>query len=219
MFLENSYKYWIPKYFMADDKFLIPSSNREKIQSVLGLFSWLFLILIAGLLLTLFWYQITSRLPFITSISNYVGSNIANLTIMGTLYASFLGGIFFVPSPDEVIFYYTIAKNHMIFFTLVAFLTGYLMAQILNYYLGWKISTHILNFVSKRKLYKSRRYINKYGSWGIFVFNFLPFPAPLLSLGLGIAKYNLKRLLIWSFLGHLAKFLIIIGIYLVIGQI
>lgn len=204
---------------MESQNFVIETSNLQKIRSFIVLLEIIILLIAAGILLTWFWTPLISSLPFLQVIYAYIKENIGNFTILGIFYTSFLGGIFFVPSPDEVFFYYALSKNNLIFYTLFSFLAGYLLAQILNYYLGWKASNHVLNFVSKRKLYQARRYINKYGGVGIFLFNFLPFPAPLLSLGLGIAKYNLKRLLIWSFLGHLLKFLVVIGVYLVAGQI
>lgn len=204
---------------MEKDKFVIEVSNGEKIKSLLVLSISLFAIIVSGALLMMLRAPVVAHLPFLRYLLDYIQTNIGNFTIAGVFYSSFLAGIFFVPSPDEVLFYYAISKNGLIVYTLFAVLAGYMLAQLLNYYLGWKASDYILNFVSKRKLYQGRRYINKYGSIGIFLFNFLPFPAPLLSLGLGIAKYNLKRLMIWSFLGHLLKFLVVIGAYLVLGQI
>ena len=80
--------------------------------------------------------------------------------------------------------------------------------------MGAKLSGPILGFVSKGKLYKTRRLVNKYGAFGIFVFNLIPSPAPLLTFGLALTRYNFKRLFLWTFIGKCLKYLIIIAFYL-----
>lgn len=199
---------------MEDNKFVLETSNWEKLKSffvVLGI-SCFFVVL--GVLLAKYWNQGLSNIGFLNVIVSAINNSISNFTIWGVFYASFLGGLFFVPTPDEVLFYYAITKNSLILFSILATLAGYFLAQLINYYIGLKASDHILNFVSKRQLYKSRRYINKYGGIGIFLFHLLPFPAPVLVLGLGLAKYNLKRLFIWAFLGKILKLIAIAGFYL-----
>ncbi len=73
----------------------------------------------------------------------------------------------------------------------------------------------IMHIASKKKVYDTRRFVNKYGALGIFLFNFLPFPAPLLTFALGIARYNFTRLFVLTLVGKLAKYIVLIIIYAV----
>ena len=127
--------------------------------------------------------------------------------------AHLLGGLFFVPSPDEIIFYYGLSKGHSYLFAFVGAILGYMIAQVINYYAGNKISPLVMHVISKRKVYKARRFVNKYGTLGIFLFNFLPFPGPLLTFALGIAKYNFIRLFVLALTGIAFKYLAAIIIY------
>lgn len=55
--------------------------------------------------------------------------------------------------------------------------------------------------------------MNKYGAWGIFIFNFLPLPGPLLIFALEIARYNFTRLFVLTLAGKIAKYIVLITIY------
>ena len=165
-------------------------------------------------LFSYYWYYITKTFPFIKITIQGIQSSIIDATSLGLLYAHFIGGLFFVPSPEEAIFYYGLVKSQAILLPLIFSLLGYLLAQVLNYYLGSRISSFTMHFISKKKVYKTRRFVNKYGIYGIFLFNLLPFPAPLLTFALGIARYRFSRMFIYTSLGVLCKYLVLIGIYL-----
>jgi len=62
------------------------------------------------------------------------------LTIFGLFLAHLIGGLFFVPSPDEIIFYYGLIKGNNYILALFFSTLGYILAQVFNYYLGKKIS-------------------------------------------------------------------------------
>lgn len=162
-----------------------------------------------------FWYSLIQTTPLLHGIITYLKYNFVNVTPTGLFYEHFMGGIFFVPSADELVFYYGLLNGNPILFSYVAALTGYMLAQILNYFIGFKISNLMLHLVSKKKVYKTKRWINKYGAYGIFVFNATPiFPAPLLIFALGVTKYNFKRLFIITAIAKILEYLVVIGIFL-----
>ncbi|MDO8467485.1 MAG: VTT domain-containing protein [Nanoarchaeota archaeon] len=143
-----------------------------------------------------------------------VKGDVINTTPIGLFYLHFIGGIFFVPSADELIFYYGLIEGNPPILSFLAALIGFLLAQILNYFIGLKTSSFILNIVSKKKVYKTRRFVNKYGAYGIFIFNVLPLPSPLLTFALGLAKYNFKRLFLITILAKSIEYGILIAIFL-----
>ena len=178
--------------------------------SIIGLVLFLFLVIV----FYKFWYNLIQTIPILHRIITSLKYNILNVTPIGLFYEHFIGGIFFVPSADELIFYYGLIHGNPPLFSFFAAVGGYMLAQILNYLLGYKISNFMLHFVSKKKVYKTKRWINKYGVYGIFVFNALPLPAPLLIFALGVTKYNFKRLFIITLIAKILEYLVLIGIFL-----
>ena len=162
-----------------------------------------------------FWYSFIQTTPILYKTLTYLRYNFVSVTPMGLFYEHFIGGIFFVPSADELVFYYGLLNGNPIIFSYVTALTGYMLAQILNYFIGFKTSNLMLHLVSKKKVYKTKRLINKYGPYGIFISNAIPiFPAPLLIFALGVTRYNFKRLFIITALAKALEYLAIIGIFL-----
>ena len=180
-----------------------------------------FIVALLVLLFGSFFYAVFSGISESTSFAEgalaSVNGILADTTPIGLFYAHFIGGIFFVPSADELIFYYGLLKGNPLIFSFAVALIGYMLAQVLNYFIGSKLSPFVLHLVSKKKVYKVRRVVNKYGAYGIFLFNLLPLPAPLLIFALGMARYNFKRLLVITFLAKCIEYAAIIGIYLLIS--
>src|SRR3989344_3666534 len=118
-----------------------------------------------------FWYNFIKTTPLLYNFLISLKYNLINTTPIGLFYAHLIGSIFFVPSADELIFYYGLLNGNPVFFSFIAALTGYMLAQILNYFIGLKMSNFLLHIVSKKKVYQTKRLVNKYGVYGIFFFN------------------------------------------------
>lgn len=198
---------------MGDYEFIQENSSWAKLWVLITSLLVLFIILILGIFFSTFFYEVLYSIPYINGWVSFITLNIKSLTLFGLFLAHLIGGIFFVPSPDEIIFYYGLIKGNNYFLALFFSSVGYMLAQLVNYYLGKKISPLIMHIVSKKKVYDTRRYVNKYGAWSIFLFNFLPFPAPLLTFALGIARYNFTRLFVLTLAGKLAKYIVLIITY------
>ncbi|HLC31799.1 MAG TPA: VTT domain-containing protein [Candidatus Nanoarchaeia archaeon] len=170
-------------------------------------------LILFGILIVAMKYIIIQKVPILGILINAIKKDLVNTTPIGLFYGHFIGGIFFVPSADELIFYYGLSKGSPPFLLLIFALTGYMLSQVVNYFLGEKIGPHLMHFISKKKVYKTRRFVNKYGAYGIIIFNILPFPAPLLTFALGIAKYNKYRLYFLMLITKTIEYLAIIAIF------
>ncbi len=199
---------------MKNLHFITRTSHGSKIRSFLGVCFLIIILVALGIVFSTFWYYFIQHLPGLSWVVEYIKQEVASVTLSGLFYAHLLGGLFFVPSPDEIIFYYALMKGNTPHLALIVATAGYMVAQIINYVLGRKLSGPILTIVSKEKVYKFRRFTNAYGGLTVFVFNVLPFPAPLLTLALGIAKYNFYRLMFWTTLGKVIKYGAIAAFYL-----
>jgi membrane protein YqaA with SNARE-associated domain len=194
-------------------EFIRENSHWHKVVSLITLITIILIILLISIFFWAVFYSVIIAIPFTAQILASIKNNIANSTIIGLFWANLLGGIFIVPSPDEVIFYYALVKGNSYILSIIWAITGYMIAQVFNYFLGRKVSNMILNFVSKKKVYSARRLASRYGAWGIIIFNLLPLPGPLLTFALGIAKYNFTRLMLLTILGKTAKYAALILIH------
>ncbi|MGV8142049.1 MAG: YqaA family protein [Candidatus Pacearchaeota archaeon] len=191
---------------MQDLRFIEYAPHRKKLVSFIWLMFVLAVLIAIGILFTVFWYNVVQYLPGLSFIVVHIKNAIVEVSLIGLFYAHLVGGLFFIPSPDEVIFYYALIKGNPILFSILFATAGYMLAQILNYFLGKKLSDPLLTLFSREKVYKARRTAQKYGALAVFMFNVLPFPGPVLSFALGITKYNFSRLMFWTVLGKVIKY-------------
>jgi membrane protein YqaA with SNARE-associated domain len=142
----------------------------------------------------------------------YLGrpSNIFSFAII-----HFAGYLFFLVMPVEAAFIYFITLNKNPFILISIAVITALLAQIIDYYCGHLISKKILEKLVRREKYeRGMQYIRKYGNATILFFNLLPLSSPLLILTAGMIKYPLKHVILFSFIGLVIKYLIIVLFFL-----
>jgi len=196
-----------------DYGFIIENSNKQKIRMF-------FIVVISFAVIFGLGFAIFSTFEGFSEDNLYYGAikgliigQIDSFTPAGLFYAGFGSSLFFIPLSEELFFYWGISKGTPILLAALMINAGFLLAQIFNYYTGRKISNWILYFVSKKKIYKVRRFVDKHGAWGVFFINLLFLPAPLLTFALGITKYNVYRLFFFMILGDIIKFAAIIAFF------
>lgn len=201
---------------MRNYTYISEDSSFHKAKAVFYFLFGCVLFLVAAFLFYWFWDEISQTIPLIGKVFVSLNYNLTNTTPLGLFYGHFLGGLFFVPSADELIFYYGLLNGNSLLFSFIAALSGYLLAQLVNYVLGYNVGAFLLHLVSKRKVYRTKRWINKYGAYGIFVFNITPLPAPLLTFALGVTKYNFRRLFLITIVAKTLEYLVIIAAFSII---
>jgi len=139
---------------------------------------------------------------------NNITSEIAALTLLGAFYAALFGGLFFIPSPTEVIFIAFVVKLNPILLILI-FMIGTIISYELNYFIGLKLSELSKRVIGYKQFYKFKGFTNKYGMWTIFLFNLLPLPSQPLATILGVFRYNRGKFYIAFISGELLKFIVI----------
>lgn len=195
--------------------FVEETSNKHKRKIILTTFV-VFVILIGG---TIASWSIFSQWwtdsTYSNSFDRIIWKEVKSFSVTGLFYAGFVGGLFFVPIPQEIFFYLGLIKGNPILLSFLMINAGFLLAQLLNYYVGKNFSKVIIHLVSKKTLYGARRFVSNHGRSGVFLFNLLPLPAPLLTFGLGIVKYNIFRLFFYTLLGTFFKYLFIVAFFIV----
>ena len=192
--------------------FVYENSNVYKLR--LFFFSIVFALIAVAIAIAFrdFLFRATQNSTIIKSLLNLIKLKFTALSPADLFFASLIGGLFFILLPIEAIFFSSIKIGGNFFISTFMVVAGFTVAQAINYYIGYKFNPVVMNFISKKKVYKTRRAINKYGGYGVFFLNLSPLPAELLTFALGIARYNVYRLFFLQILGAALKYVIIVGI-------
>lgn len=199
---------------MGEYYFVYETSNARKIR--VFLISLFILILLASfaLIFQIKFYSSFKDSFIIRGMEDLIQGQITQLTPIGLFFAGFLGGSFIIPSPLEILFYLALTKGNNILLSFLFLNLGLLLIQIVNYWLGARFSSVVMNFLSVKKVYKVRRLTNKYGAFLLFFLSAIPaLPYEVLTFALGIAKYNFYRLFILVTIGSLIKYAAIAGLF------
>lgn len=120
----------------------------------------------------------------------------------------FAGYLFFMVMPVEVAFVYYIKVNQNPVILISIAVGAAILAQMIDYACGYLASQQFIEkFVRKEKYEKAKTYIKKYGDITLFVFNVLPLSSPILILAAGMLKYPFKRVILFSLLGLIVKYI------------
>jgi len=141
---------------------------------------------------------------------SHIFNNVKGLTGLGAFYTTFFGGLFFIPTPIEVLFITTLRMSNISPIALISlYMVGMIFSFTFNYFIGKRLSEISKRFIGAKKFYKIKGFLNKHGMWGVFMFNVLPLPSQPLSTILGVFNYNRTRFYLMFISGQLIKFIVI----------
>lgn len=131
-----------------------------------------------------------------------------------------------IPIPSEIILGFAgfLVSQHIFDFTtatIVATIAG-LVGSLLSYYMGLKGGRNLMlrhtakSGLGAKKLSLAKNWFEKYGGLAVFTGRLLPGIRTFISLPAGIAKYPLKKFIIYTLLGTIpwTIFLIYMGDFL-----
>jgi membrane protein YqaA with SNARE-associated domain len=177
-------------------------------------------ILIVGIAIWYILYLKNSNFFIIKGISTFVShvaNNIKSFNALGSFYTTLFGGLFFIPTPIELLFIAALKIGKITPVILIAlYLAGLIISFTLNYFIGMKLSNISKKIIGAKKFYKIKGLLNKYGMGTIFVFNVLPLPAQPLATILGVFRYNKSKFYLMFILGQMIKYTVITLGYLYI---
>lgn len=187
-------------------EFIYEISRFEKSKPVLIslLFTSIFVVI-----LTLIYTFVLQKWVFFLTIQNYIIQEISQTTPAGLFFLGFFGSLFFIPVPIDGIFYYAIIRGANIVLAVLLVIIGNTIGNLISYWIGFKLSKFTIQFVSLKKMYAAKRWVNRFGPWAILFFNLTPLPGSVLTFALGIAKYNVYRMVTFFTIGITIKFIVI----------
>lgn len=143
---------------------------------------------------------------FFKSLYAAVIAEIGSGSLLGALYSSAIGGLFFLAVPMEVLFFRFLRGDADPFMLIGFYLVGFLISYSINYFLGMKLSGISRRLVTPKKFYRIKGVINRYGVAAVFIFNATPLPSQPLSALLGVFKYNRTKFYVFFLLGQFVKY-------------
>ncbi len=171
-------------------------------------FVWIFGGIVFASLLTSFFVLRNSEISwiiFLKDVAAHITSQISGSSLLGVLYTSMIGGLFFIFLPIEVFFGRFVASGQPFIAVLAIYLLGITMAFTANYYIGMKFTSVSKKLITPKKFYKFKGKVNKYGGITVFVFNAAPLPSQVLAVILGVFKYNKTRFYVYVLAGQIVK--------------
>jgi membrane protein YqaA with SNARE-associated domain len=98
---------------------------------------------------------------------------------------------------------------------------GAVIGSLINYTLGSKGAKLVYQHISPTQMQKATKFMDKYGSWGLFFLLAVPLPMPLaepMTVIAGILKTDVKQFIITTFFGHIVRNALFYGIVTIIGN-
>ena len=116
--------------------------------------------------------------------------------------------------PVEILFIYYVIDGHNLIVLLGLALATAMAAQIIDYLIGYTVSSQVIyKIIGEKKYKKAEKYIDKYGNMTVFVFNVLPLSSSVLSLAAGMLRYKFRSMVLYSFFGLSLKYILIIFLF------
>jgi len=164
---------------------------------MLGLFLWE---QFSGLLL---------QIPFVKYIYDLAMLEVQNKSLAGLSIMTFFGSLFFVAYPAELFYLVYVKIGYSLFYVALVMIFYSVLGQAVNYVLGYYLEEKFLYRFVKDKKKQYLESLKKYDAMFIITLNIVPLAADVLSLLLGIVKYDYKKSLMYTFIGKVLKFLLL----------
>ena len=162
-----------------------------------------------GLLIISFLFLKDSNLWLFKNLNlliSHFTKHIGGASLLGALYTTLIGGLFFLSIPIELLFIKFFNSGKPIMLILLFYFVGLTVSYSINYFIGLKLSKISKKLISPKKFYKLKGILNKYGALAVFVFNVVPLPSQILAVILGVFRYNKTRFYIFFLSGQLVKY-------------
>ncbi len=149
---------------------------------------------------------------------NLVMTEIGKKSVLGLSLITFFGSLFIIGFPGELLFLAYVRAGYNLYYVAFIMLFFGMVAQIINYGFGFFLERKLLEQYVKENKKHFLKSLKKYDSMFIILINLIPLPADILTVLLGMIKYDFRKAMFFSFIGKVLKF-VFLGILLFITQL
>ena len=126
----------------------------------------------------------------------------------------FAGYLFFLLMPVEALLPYYMAEGHRGGVLIVLAVVTALLAQVIDYTIGRLLAEPVaLKVIGETRYERLRRWVDRWGSAAIFVFNLFPLSSPNMLLVAGMTRFSVVRTFAYSGLGLILKYIGIVYVF------
>jgi membrane protein DedA with SNARE-associated domain len=126
----------------------------------------------------------------------------------------FAGYLFFLLMPVEVLLPYYMAEGHRGEILIALAVVTALAAQVIDYGIGRLLAEPVTrNIIGQRRYERFSRWVERWGSLAIFVFNLFPLSSPNMLLVAGMTRFGPVRTFGYSALGLVLKYVGIVYVF------
>lgn len=147
--------------------------------------------------------------PAVWNIYQAVMAEVESRSLLGLLYASFFGSLFFISLPVEAIFLYYLGLNYYVVQIIIVVLIGNILGMLINYGFGRLIGEKVIKYFMKDNYKKFMKKLERAGAFIILIGNILPFPIEPFAVFLGAVKYRFSWFLTYTIIGKVIKFVLL----------
>ncbi|MFH0874555.1 MAG: VTT domain-containing protein [archaeon] len=196
-----------PEILMSKLKKLFASKFKYKIITAM-----LVILVIYAILMLLQPYVVSflSNVNFVSPLYKLVHIEITNKSLNGLFFITLIGSLFCISYPAEVLFLLYAKFGYNPFVAALVMLVAIMVSQILNYMVGYFLGAKILHMFIHEIKKEYSGFLAEHDELFIILINIFPLPADILTVILGVIKYNFKKALLLSFIGQLIKYSILI---------
>lgn len=164
----------------------------------------------AAAVLVIYLYLNKEILAFgvLRDITAHVLFHVQNSTVLGVLYSTSIGGLFFLSIPLELLFIRFLG-SYTPLAVILLYMIGLAISFTANYIIGARFSNLSKRLITPKRFYKTKGLINRHGALAVYILNVLPFTSQPLSALLGVFRYNQTRFYVFFTLGQLTKYTLI----------
>ncbi|MFH2021457.1 MAG: VTT domain-containing protein [archaeon] len=144
---------------------------------------------------------------FFEQIFQYVSQEISRKSSIGLSLMTFLANLFFITYPSEVLFFFYAKVGYSVFYISAIMIFWMMVAQAINYGCGLLIEKKIIAKFIKDNKKEFSVSMRRYDVLFIVIISLLPLPGDLLSLFLGMIRYDFKKMMLYTFIGKVLKYL------------
>jgi membrane protein YqaA with SNARE-associated domain len=135
-----------------------------------------------------------------------VMSEIAKKSVLGLSLLTFLGSLFFIGFPGELVFLAYVRAGYNIYYIAFIMLFFGMVAQVINYSFGFFLEKKLLDRYVRDNRRDFLKSLKRYDNMFILLINLLPLPADILTVLLGMVRYDFRKSMFFSMLGKILKF-------------
>jgi len=197
----------------------IISDNKPYLIKVVKSVSFIIGLFVLMLLLKNPVIYIFKNVSFLEPIYDFVSYEIKKRSYLGVFLITFFGNTFLLGYPGEVLFLSFLEFGYNVFSLILVELTASMIAQVLNYYFGYFLEkTFFKRFYKKKDMDYIESKINQ-SKYAIIFLNVPPVPGDILTVFLGMVKYDVKKTMIYTIIGKLIKYFFLIMFFVIINSL